>query len=98
MDLCEYNLVYDFSNIDNGIVYTVSPLYSVGSTSVSPPTTDGKYSGEAILESPQKQNCSLLQASHYSHNIYLSSIPGLGRSPGEKKGYPLQYSGLENSI
>ena len=25
------------------------------------------------------------------------SIPGLGRSPGEGKGYPLQYSGLENS-
>ena len=27
----------------------------------------------------------------------LSSIPGLGRSPGEGKDYPLQYSGLENS-
>ena len=26
-----------------------------------------------------------------------SSIPGLGRSPGEGKGYSLQYSGLENS-
>ena len=25
------------------------------------------------------------------------SIPGLGRSPGEGNGYPLQYSGLENS-
>ena len=23
-------------------------------------------------------------------------IPGLGRSPGEEKGYPLQCSGLEN--
>ena len=28
----------------------------------------------------------------------LSSIPGLGRSPGEGKGYPFQYSGLENSM
>ena len=28
----------------------------------------------------------------------LSSIPGLGRSPGEGKGYPLQYSGLKNSM
>ena len=28
----------------------------------------------------------------------LGSIPGLGRSPGEGKGYPLPYSGLENSI
>ena len=26
----------------------------------------------------------------------LNLIPGLGRSPGEGKGYPLQYSGLEN--
>ena len=26
------------------------------------------------------------------------SIPGLGRSPGERKGYPFQYSGLENSM
>ena len=28
----------------------------------------------------------------------LGSIPGLGRAPGEGKGYPLQYSGLENSM
>ena len=28
----------------------------------------------------------------------LGSIPGLGRSPGEEKSYPLQYSGLENSM
>jgi len=27
-----------------------------------------------------------------------SSIPGLGRSPGKGNGYPLQYSGLENSM
>ena len=28
----------------------------------------------------------------------LGSIPGLERSLGERKGYPLQYSGLENSM
>ena len=28
----------------------------------------------------------------------LGSIPELGRSPGEGKGYPLQYSGLGNSM
>ena len=28
----------------------------------------------------------------------LGSIPGLGRSPGEGKVYPLQYSDLENSM
>ena len=30
-------------------------------------------------------------------NAELDLIPGLGRSPGKGKGYPLQYSGLENS-
>ena len=28
----------------------------------------------------------------------LDLIPGLGRSPGEGKSYPLQYTGLENSM
>ena len=28
----------------------------------------------------------------------LGSIPGLGRSPGEGNGYPLQHSGLQNSM
>ena len=28
----------------------------------------------------------------------LDSIPGLGKCPGEGKDYPLQYSGLENSM
>ena len=29
---------------------------------------------------------------------HLGLTPELGRSPGEGKGYPLQYSGLENSM
>ena len=29
---------------------------------------------------------------------YLGSIPGLGGSPREQKGYPILYSGLENSM
>ena len=28
----------------------------------------------------------------------LGSIPGLGRSPRDRNSYPLQYSGLENSM
>ena len=28
----------------------------------------------------------------------LGLIPGLGRFPGERNGYPLQYSGLENPM
>ena len=35
----------------------------------------------------------------FAYNVGdLGSIPGLGRSPGEGNGYPLQYSGLENSM
>ena len=34
-----------------------------------------------------------------AYNVgHLGSIPGLGLSPGEGNGYPLQYSGLENSM
>ena len=28
----------------------------------------------------------------------LGLIPGSGKCPGERKGYPLQYSGLENPM
>ena len=28
----------------------------------------------------------------------LGSVPGSGRSPGERNGYPLQYSSLEKSM
>ena len=35
----------------------------------------------------------------FTYNVGdLGSIPGLGRSSGEGKDYPLQYSGLENSM
>ena len=34
-----------------------------------------------------------------AHNTeYLGSVPGLGRSPGEGNGNPLQSSCLENSM
>ena len=34
----------------------------------------------------------------WEDHLEEGSIPGLGRSPGGGKGYPLQYSGLEKSI
>ena len=36
------------------------------------------------------------ESAHNAESLCL--IPGLGRSPGEGKGYPRQYSGLENSM
>ena len=40
-----------------------------------------------------------LVAKEFACNVGdLGSIPGLGRFPGEWNSYPLQYSGLENSM
>ena len=40
----------------------------------------------------------LKQLSSSSSAGDLGSVPGSGRSPGERNGYPLQYSCLENSM
>ena len=52
---------------------------------------------EAIPWEPGPPYCSASKESACNVGD-LGSIPGLRRSPGEGKGYPLQYSGLENSI
>ena len=49
------------------------------------PTSQGFPCGSAVKESA----CNVGD---------LGLIPGLGRSPGEGNGYPLQYSDLENSM
>ena len=50
---------------------------------------------EAVIKTiPQKKKRK--KAKWISEEV--SSIPGLGRSPEEGKGYPLQCSGLENSM
>ena len=56
---------------------------------------------EAILEIPPLYPSAiyllLVQESTFNAGD-LGSIPGLGRSPGEGKGNPLQYCCLENSM
>ena len=42
--------------------------------------------------------CDLLVKESARNAGDMGSIPGLGRSPGKGKDYPLQYSGLENSM
>ena len=44
------------------------------------------FPGDAVVKSPP------------ANAGDTGSIPGSGRSPGEGKGYPLQYYGLENSM
>ena len=54
----------------------------------------GRSTGEVFLGFPGG-----LVSKESACNVgHLGSIPGLGRSPGEGNGYPLQYSGLENSM
>ena len=93
-----------------GVFSRVSSSYQVKywSFSISP---SNEYSGlisfrmdRFDLLAVQGTLKSLLQhhrskASILWHNAGdLGSIPRLGRSPGEGKSYPLQYSGLENSM
>ena len=59
----------------------VSPLFSIS----PPPRFPGGFPGGS---DSKESTCNVGD---------LGSIPGLGRSPGEGTGYPLQYSGLENS-
>ena len=52
----------------------------------------GEFLEYAVIWFPGGSNG---KESAYNEGV-LSSIPGLGRSPGEGKGYPLQYSDLDN--
>ena len=38
------------------------------------------------------------ESTYNAGDLGWDSIPGSGRSTGERIGYPLQYSGLENSM
>ena len=49
----------------------------------------GGFPGGSVVKNP---------TTHARDAGDVGSLPGSGRSPGEGKGYPLQYSGLENLI
>ena len=59
---------------------------------------DSLKKGQATHSSIRSFPCGLAGKESPCNEGDLGSIPGLGRSPGERKGYPLQYSGLENSM
>ena len=58
------------------------------------PLEKGKATHSSILGLP----CGSAGKESACNGEGLGSIPGLGRPPGEGKGYPLQYSVLENSM
>ena len=55
---------------------------------LSPATCEMGFSGGSDGKKKKKSPAALQETQ--------GSIPGLGRSPGKGKGYPLRYSGLEN--
>ena len=61
-----------------------------------------KHSKPAFFKASQRQNQGFPDDSNGKESAChvgdLHSIPGLGRSPGEGNGNPLQYSCLENSV
>ena len=58
------------------------------------PLEKGKATHSSILELPLCFPCGSAGKESACNVGDLGLIPGLGRSPGEGKGYPLQYSGL----
>ena len=73
------------------------PKYWSFSFSISP---SSEYSGISFMIGLISQGFTCGSAGKESaYNAgNLGLIPGLGRSPGEERGFPLQYSGLENSM
>ena len=61
-------------------------------------TSQGRYFQIMLLRLPRGFLCGSAGEESVPNVGDLGSIPGLGRSPGKGKGYPLQYSGLENSM
>ena len=88
------------------------PIHSLGKplkkASFRSPIRNQKSTGSYYLDRSLKEHllkevlCELLDSSVGRESTCnagdLGSIPGLGRSPGKGIDYPLQYSGLENSV
>ena len=82
--------------------YPLLIVWRVVSSRVGDPCSTpgpGRSTGEGI-PTPVFLSCpGGLAGEESAHNAGdPGSIPGLGRSPGGGKGYPLQYSGWENSM
>ena len=68
-------------------IYThISPLFWISFPFRSPQIIEWGFPGDS---DSKESSCNAGD---------LGLIPGSGRSPGERIGYPLQYSGLENSM
>ena len=64
-------------------------------TSLNGPTDDRTFNSKSLIVGFPGSSAGKESACNAGD---LGLIPGLRRFPGEGKGYPLQYSGLENSM
>ena len=67
-------------------------------TSLTSPTLAGWFSTTSLGFPSLGFPCGLSDKESTCNARDLGSVPGLGRSPGEGNGYPLQYSCLENAM
>ena len=79
----------------------MSPLPLLGHILLPPGGSMRCSSSSGLFSDPWSSlwlSCDLADKESTCNTGDLGLIPGLGRSPGEGKSYPLQYSGLENSM
>ena len=99
MDSSCQNLVFDCKKINEGFPHSSVPQESTCNAGPRLDSWVGKIRWRGIGYPLQYSWASLVAQLGAACNAGdLDSIPGLGRSPGEGKGYPLQYSSLENSM
>ena len=105
-----HTATYTWQNLD--LDKTVSKLYSLSTTKIciTFPALSGCYDHflSPLFDTVMKNcltiaqylglPCSSAGKESACNAEDLDSIPELGRSPGEGKGFPVQYSGLENSL
>ena len=72
--------------------------HSFGFHFFTEPSEDGWLTKDVLTDELPPQLCGSAGKESAYNAGDLGSIPGLGKSPGEGKGYPFQYSGLENSM
>ena len=75
------------------------PVTKLNQTEIRPPSTYvGPDVHRALAPTQKVVSRKQIEVIFEANVIKLSLTPGLGRSPGEGNGCPLQYSGLENSM
>ena len=87
-------------HIQTGVITIICFINTFPDSSVGKESTNNAGDPSSFLGQEELLGLPLwLRGEEYTRDVGdLGSVPGLERSPGEGKGYPLQYSGLENPM